>query len=120
MQPWKSLVEYLTRQRRKVLRRSRLRRTGRELWKDFRRNLARSTSYAPSQEANRIAALAFRRLAPEATVHQWTSYDAIISGLGITASDDRVNGECCIHTFGFSSAGVPMIERALTLYLWKK
>jgi hypothetical protein len=120
LQPWKSLVEYLTRQKRKALRRSRLRREGRELWKDFRRNLARSISCAPSLEANQRAALAFQRLAPEATVRSWTTYEAEISGHGIIARDAELNGKCCRYTFGWYNDAIPALEKALTLYLWRK
>ena len=121
MQPWKLLVEYLSKQRKKALRRSRLRMEGRELWKDFRRNLAKSTSYVPSQEADERAIRAVRRFAPEARFLMLGRYDAVIRGNGITATDGEMNGECCRYTFGFAiEDGCPFLERALTLYLWQK
>jgi hypothetical protein len=94
---------------------------GRELWKDFRRNLAKSTSYVPSQEADERAIRAVRRFAPEAGFLMLGRYDAVIIGNGIKATEAEMNGNCCRNTFGFPlEDGCPLLERALTLYLWQK
>jgi hypothetical protein len=94
---------------------------GRELWKDFRRNLAKYTSYIPSPEADERAVRAVQRFAPEARILSYVWGNVLISGNGIMATDVEVNGKCCRYTFGYPyEDGCPMLERALTLYLWKK
>jgi hypothetical protein len=101
-------------------RRAALENQGREMWKDFRRTLAKSNSFAQLPEADKNALRALQRLAPEAVVSRSGFLEAEIRGEGITANCRYVNGKCCAYTFGFYEHGIPPIEQALTLYLWKK
>jgi hypothetical protein len=99
-----------------ALRQSRLQAQGREMWKDFRRSMRSGPPFGPSPAARRKAIDAVRKLAPEASAVGRYS----IVAPGIEADDRSVNRECCFHTFDLLDRGIPPLEQALTLYLWKK
>jgi hypothetical protein len=56
-----------------------------------------------------------KKLAPEVQI----GYNALW-GSGIEATYWSLNGECCSHTFSNKDAGIPVLEKSLTIYLWAK
>jgi hypothetical protein len=75
--------------------------------------------------AEEKAKVILKKLAPEAHINLGPR-QPVISGSGIWSDEGRIGGLkedaplCCMYTFSEADYGIPWIERALTLYLWKK
>lgn len=77
----------------------------------------KSHSYVQSPEANLQARIVAKRYVKAPVIDY---YDCGLCVDGVVYGPERTGGKCCAHTFAAIDHGIPAVEKALTLYLWRK
>jgi hypothetical protein len=90
-------------------------------WQNLHRRWKNSQFTRTKPGANDKAYEAVKKLAPEVYIVYAGSPHEELCGVGIVATRGYVDGECCSNTFhSTKDNGIPAVEKALNLYLWKK